>query len=730
MAKRKTTASNPTAAPRAAASKRDRRSNSVLRYVLVSGLILFFASLIVRSALKTTVWEREAWNQKANKGLSRVDTIAPLRGDILAANGAVLATNVNSYNVRIDFKSSQFMDSEFRRMLPALADTLALLHGIRSAAEWQQRLEAQVNRPKDQRSHHFLLLADLTHQQAEAVKGYPFFRLSKNPNRTGYVQEKKVKRIYPYGAMARRSVGRVSELKNGHLRGYSGLEYALDSLLYGRPGVYKKVPLTRNIVNWTDVPAQNGYTLTTTIDVAMQDIVEHELINQLQEVEGEWGTCILMEVNSGDIKAISNFERDSTGAYIEAQNHALLGYEPGSVMKAISMVIALEDGFAPDIHKVYNCPQGYVFGGGKGIRDHTPAQCEVYRFLEVSSNIGMTKLVAPHFADNPNRYRERVAQLGLLDRFNTGIAGERPAYFPTLDPKRGWLNTLARQTYGYCAQIPPLYTCAFYNAIANDGKFVRPRLISKIRTPRGDSIIPVSYVRPQICSPENAQLMREMLLRVVYGDKGTARRVMRDPLVKIAGKTGTSSVAIERKRTPGQKPTAADSVDKARPSGYNEQENRFAFCGFFPYDNPRYTCMVMISRPNPRFRNAALVSGTVLKGIARKMYSRGMLGNKSEYRDGTPSQGSQPTVYATTGAQSANVKGMLGTTTARRIVTQTTAQGVPDVTGLGLRQALVALENAGYNVTYTGSGYVSSQSPPGGTLAGKGTKVNLTLVNQ
>lgn len=703
--------------------KNTRRAQILWRYTIVSVLTLLFAGLITNSAIKTTITNAEAWNEKAGKDLSRVDTIAPHRGDILAADGSILATNVNFYNIRIDFQSSKFMDDKFRAALPSLADTLAAYHPSHSRDEWKNIFEKEINKPKAERKKSFLLLRNLTYDESERVKQYPFFRESKNPNRTGYVREVKLKRCYPYGDMARRSVGRVSERPNGEIRGLSGLEYALDSLLYGYPGVYKKVPLTKNIVNWTDVPARDGLTLKTTIDIAMQDIVETELNNMLDSTKAEWGTCVLMEVATGDIKAISNLERDSTtGKYIEAQNYALLGYEPGSVMKTISMVIALEDGFVKDINEVYNIGGSYVFGGGSPIRDsHSPAQLPVSRFLEYSSNIGMTKLVAPHFKEDPNGFRERIAQMGFLEPLNTGIAGERPPYFPKLYKDYGWLVSLGRQTYGYASQIPPLYTCAFYNAVANDGRFVRPRLVSAIRTASGDSILPVSYVRERICSEKNAATVRSMLHEVVYGKGGTAK-MLKDSLVRIAGKTGTSKVAVEVKRD------SSGKVVNQVPKGYIEGQYRLTFCGFFPYEAPKYTCIVMISRPAPQFRSAGGTSGMVLKGIARKMYSRGMLGNSSDYRAGNKApDGPRPTVYASDSKKTENIKKMIGAKAVDRIVSPSQKGGVPNVAGLGLRQAVEVLENAGYEVDIKGCGYVASQSPVPGSPARKGSRVKLTL---
>lgn len=700
-----------------------------LRYWLVAAMLGFFAFMIVRSAYNTTVVHVDDWNAKANRYLERIDTILPERGDILACDGSVLATNLTYYTLRMDFGSSRFMKKEFLESLDSLCDTLAANYPHYTRKEWKKRLEAQVNVPDSVRSrrHNFTLLRNLSHAQVQAVKKYPFFRRSPNRNRTGLTVEGRARRCYPYGDMARLSVGFVSERPDGQVHGGAGLEYALDSLLYGTPGTARHVPLTRAITNWVDVPPVPGYTLTTTIDVGMQDIVENELNNMLVTTEADWGTAILMEVATGDIKAISNLERDTiSGKYIEAMNRALQGFEPGSVMKTISMVVALEDGFVTNLEQTYPIGHSFVYGGGSPIRDsHSPAYLPVSRFLEYSSNIGMTKLVAPHFAHDPNAFRERLRQLGFLDRFHTGIAGETTPYFPPLDLKAGGLVSLGRQTYGYASRIPPLYMCAFYNAVANDGRFVRPRIVSRISRNGVDSILPVTYVRDSICSPRHARQVRQMLHEVVYGQGGTAKMLKSD-IVEIAGKTGTAKLTYEDLRRPG---TPRDTTKKV-PTGYMEGRYRLAFCGFFPYEHPKYTCMVLISRPAPQYRGAGYTSGMVLKNIALSMYSRGLLDNASDFRtDAEAPLATVPMVHANADSRRTKALGrMLGTKTMH--TTRTPAKidgGVPDVLGLSVRDAVNAVETAGYNVNVIGTGYVTAQNPPAGTRAKRGTRVVLAL---
>lgn len=720
-----------------------------LRYSLFAGFVLWCAFYIFSTAYGTTVTHREDWVKKANDELLREDIIYPQRGEILADDNSVLATNLTYYTLRMDFGAASFQEKQFRLSLDSLCDSLAKYFPERDKETWKTGLEAQLKPKKNKRSHCYTLVRDISYSDKETIKRtWPFFHIWSNPNKTGLTVEERMRRSYPYGEMARRSIGRVGQTKEcAEIHGISGLEKALDSLLYGIPGKAKKVPLTHKIANWTNVPPRHGYTLHTTINVGMQDIMDQELNAVLSEIEAEWGAAILMEASTGDIKAISNLERDSvTGTYQESMYHVLQGFEPGSVMKTISMVVALEDGFVTDLDQVYQIGGGYVFGSGKPIRDtHSPATLPVRQFLEYSSNIGMTKLVAPHFADDPNSFRERLRRMGLLDRFNSGIAGEEVPYFPTLDKKTGGVTTLGRQTYGYGSRISPLYMCAFYNAIANNGVFVRPRIVSSLRLQDGtDSILPVTNVRDRICSPEHAAQVREMLRRVIYEKGGTAKMLKSD-LVEICGKTGTAKVTYEL--TAKQKKDWMEALKKARTredsiaarpvvsSGYREGHYRLAFCGIFPYDKPQYTCMVLISDPKPGVRSAGYTSGMVLKRVAEKMYSRGMLGNSSDFRkeaDGTPvaARGTTPVLYA--GMSRARMDKVTETLGAKGVSSlrqpPLAAKGtVPDVRGLSVRDALERLEKAGYTVRVSGSGYVADQHPAAGTRARKGATVGLRL---
>ena len=653
------------------------------------------------------------WNEKARKQLEKVDTILPERGDILSDKGYILATNLRYYTVRVDFRCDNFKQNEYLANIDALADSMAANFPVRTRDEWRKRLEQPLKTERNKRPRAWPLISNISFLDLQKIKSFPFFNIG-NANKTGMTVESVMRRSNPYGAMARRSVGGVGQTTEcREIHGRYGLEMALDTLLYGVPGLAKKIALTKDIVNWTDVAPVRGYNVRTTIDIQLQDIVENELNRVLDSCSADWGCAILMEVETGDIKAISNLERSSSGrGYIEARNYAVEGFEPGSVVKTLSMMIAVEDGLIPDLDEVLPTGGGWAYAGGRPITDaHHSASIRVGDVLEQSSNIGMARIITRKYNDNPGAFYSRVKSLGFLEPMNTGIAGEVPPRFDSIANDRGGRIALSRMSYGYATEIPPLYTLAIYNAIANDGVFVRPRLVKEVKGAI-DSVMPISYMGDgRACSQRTAGILRQMLTNVVWGDHGTGR-FLRNNTVRIAGKTGTCYM-IEN-------------------GSYNQNKKRLAFCGFFPADNPKYSCVVLTCHPTKNYFGAATTSGQVLRNIALKLYSRGMLGNSSDYRSKTPSN-EAPTFYASAMGRKAydKVKSEFLLPSHRALKSPvTTSKGtLPDVKGYSLREALVALETAGYNISYSGSGYVRSMTPAAGTKVPRGSRVRLVLAN-
>ncbi|MDE7025790.1 MAG: transpeptidase family protein [Paramuribaculum sp.] len=685
--------------------KRENRQNILLRYAFILIFILLMAAAIVYKLIDNTVISAPEWNKKAMAELSRTETIQPERGNILASDGSVLATSLWFYTVRIDYRAEKFAEDTLRKYIAPLSDSLAKYFPVRNSKQWRAHLLKPLSKPNDKRSRHHKVMSNLSESECDMIARFPFFNVGK---RSGMIREKFLKRINPYGDMARRSIGGVGATKeNKEVHGISGLEKALDSLLYGKAGVAKKVPLTRKITNWVDTPAVNGFDIRTTIDIKMQDIVENELNKMLEFCNADWGVAVLMDVPTGDIKAISNLEKNPDGAgYIEGMNRAVLGYEPGSVVKTISMLLALEDGIVTNVNEVIPTGRSWAYAGGRPITDaHGVDAVTVGGVIESSSNIGMAKIITRRYDSHPGGFYSRLKEIGFLEPMNTGIAGERVPRVDSVPSDRGGRIALSRQSYGYATEIPPLYTLSVYNAIANGGKYVRPRLVSGLVGADIDTVFPVTYIRQRICSETNAEKLRNMLTSVVWGDHGTGRR-LRDKRVAIAGKTGTCYM-----------------IDNG---AYNTSRKRLAFCGFFPAEAPKYSCIVLTAAPKQNAMGAASTSGEVLKNVALKMYSRGMLGPGPNYRSG---EKSAPTMYASHDkhsqsciAQNLNIAQHHVLRNPKKV-----KKGVPDVHGFGVREAILELEKAGYNARFSGTGYVAGQYPSPGSNATAGAVVHLKL---
>lgn len=695
--------------------KNSNKQHILLRYLLVIAMILVLASMIVYNMVNISVVHAKEWNDKADSLLTQETKLEPERGKILSDNGSVLAANLNFYTARIDWKVERFKDKAFKQSLDSLCDSLAaFMPGKKSAAEWKRDLTAQFEAKK---SSVYPLFTGLTHSQFVRLKSFPFLKLNRNYN--GFYSDPYVKRVKPFGTMAARSIGNISEeVRHEGQHGRSGLEMALDSLLYGVPGINRRIQLTNKIVDWESTPAVPGYDITTTINVQMQDIVENELYKICKETDAEWGTCVLMEVATGEIKAISNLERDG-GDYYEGVNNAVLGYEPGSVMKPISMMVALEDGIVGDINTPIPTGSVWIYGGREINDPHGAAALSPRQIIEMSSNIGMSKIIVKKYGSNPGGFRERLEQMGFFEPFKSGIGGEQEPVIAKLGNTNADKVALTRMAYGYTTLIPPLHTLAIYNAIANDGKYVRPHLVKKLSRPGSnvDSIVPVTYIRQQVCSPENAEKLRTMLHDVVWGNRGTARKWVQDENVEIAGKTGTAYTV-------------------RRDGTYSEQK-RLAFCGFFPYKAPQYSCIVLMLGAN---RGAAASSGMVLRNVAAKMYARGLLGANDNLDDSsTPKRESTsktpyekvPTLYNTTSqSRIDNVKLFTGSPNAKVFGAKPqAASGVPNVHGMNIREAVYCLEKVGLNVRFKGIGRVTGQSLKAGSNFNRGAVINLYLAS-
>lgn len=698
------------------------RAHIILRYAFVGLCILLFSGKIAYNMIDTTVIHNEEWNKLAMRELSYTKPIPPVRGKLLAADGRVLAANRRLYTIRIDFTSEQFRFTEYKKAIPELADSMARYFPVRDRKGWEERLNEPLNlRARrgnnkaentriDRQLRSWPLLLKIEWTEVERLKTFPFFKI-KNSAKTGLVAEPTDDRVKPFGSLASRSIGIVAQDTSSTERhGRSGLEGSLDSLLYGVPGVSKKVALTKSIGNWTDIPAVPGYDVTTTIDIDMQDIVENELMKMLTINRADWGSAILMEVSTGNIRAISNFEYSSkTGNYEVCINRIFTPYEPGSVMKTVSMLIALEDGIVTGLNQSFPGHDGEWAYPNKSraiLDSHPMGWVPVSLILPNSSNIATAEMIMSRYRSNPSAFKQRLYDIGFGESLEVGIKGEK---LPFLKANPSAVD-LSRMAYGYTTAIPPIYTLTVYNAIANDGVMVRPRLYTRLERPDTVIEMPVTHVRDRICSEEHARMLQKMLRDVIEVPGATGYKVLHTCPIPIAGKTGTCYKVENRK--------------------YNTSKKRVAFCGFFPADNPKYSCFVFMEWPKVQYIGAASASGQVFKNIALKLHARGLLDNSSDYTLEThPGVKAQfNALPAGTAPYSAMPEALTLTSVAESTAPRQYGPGtVPDVTGLNLRHAVITLEEAGYNIKVTGEGTVKSQFPPGGTPAEAESEVILTL---
>lgn len=712
-----------------AKKKLNNRQHIMARYGCIVLMFLIGCACIVGKLSITTIVEAQEWNDRAAREMADTSVIYPTRGSILSSNGNILACNQTLYDVRVDLRHPKFtkIKPKVWASLDSLADSLdvyyprvkGLDHAIdpKSEDSWRFLFHSQfaINKLK-QRKKTATIGTKLTLEEYERIRKWPFFKdIKGESHRCPLYKEEHIIRVYPFGDMARLSIGRVYEdEKSGKVKGYAGLEMALDSLLYGKPGRARKVALTNGLSDWVDVPPVRGYDILTTIDIDMQDILEGELLKMCDSVGAYWGTAVLMEVNTGEIKAISNVERDSvTGEYVEAMNRAVQAYEPGSVMKTISLMVAFEDGLVKRVTDQVDCSpfqrtSDHAGGGMKTMK----------QVIETSSNTGIARVIFRKYDKDPQGFRKRLADMGFFEPMHSGIGGETTPRVPDLVPERDGRPVtmtarhldLARQAYGYNTEIPPLYTLAYYNAIANGGKLVRPHLVRALRDENGhDSILPVSYIRKQVCSPETAQKLKECLYEVVWGKRGTARAIQ-DDRVKVCGKTGTVM-----------------PFDYKKLHAYDQNKRRFAFCGFFPYDNPKYSCVVLMTT-DAHATSAGRGPGRVLLNTALKLFARGMLNDISTSYT-AENKASSVQLYGDTQGAPYIVSSGLNIAQARQMKVHKGTKGtVPDVSGLDAGTAVRELESRGITVErINGAGYVTSQSLKPGTPIAKGQKCSLWL---
>jgi len=689
-------------------------------YLCFIGMVLFGVAILARVFILQHV-EGSYWRGMADSLHTSYVSLAAERGTIYSEEGRMLSTSIPYFDIRVDFAADGLRENNgkiFKDNVDSLAYCLSQLFGDRSKREYKQLLREGYK----SRDRYYLLKRNVPFSQFRQLRRFPMFRLG--PNKGGMIAETKNKRINPFKLLANRTIGLAR--KNAQ---NVGLERTYDDYLKGVTG--KR--LMRRIAGGTYVPVEgydiepeNGHDIITTLDVNMQDIVETALMNMMVQNEAEHGTCILMEVKTGKIKAIANLGRQQDGSYWEDMNYALQVAEPGSTFKLATMIAILEDKYTTINGKV-DLNYGRWQVGRRTVYDSEPhhrTQVTVKQAFELSSNVGMAKLAHQYYYKRPNDFVAHLKKLRLDRPTGIDLIGEgRPVIKNT--SSRTWsATTLPWMAFGYEVLISPLQTCMLYNAVANNGKMMKPYLVNSIQE-YGQVVkaFEPTVVMDSICSQSTLRQVKKMLEGVVL--EGTAKR-LRTPYYSFAAKTGTALVANGKR-------------------GYADKIYQSSFAGYFPANDPQYTCVVVIkNKPHAARFYGASVAGPVFREVADKLYAIAVEKQKPlqtrvqidsalalKAGKGTEWQEILNTLHLPWQGKVSSISWVSAEVNDRQqIALQPVKQvkgAVPDVTGMGLKDALYLLENAGLRVEIRGVGKVSSQSIPGGTKIGKDKKIIIEL---
>lgn len=704
----------------------NNRKVILIRTYTAFAFMCVFAAAIVAYLFKIQFKEREHWVSMSKNLSTTIQTIEPARGTIFAIDGSVLATSLPIYDLRLDGKAPGFAKKEiFDNQVDSLSLLLAQLFGDRSKAEYK-RILTSVRKRKDR---YYLLKRKITYPEMKAVKDFPIFRMGKYKG--GLTIEEKNKREKPFEYLAERTIGYS-------VKGVQpvGLEGAFNKELSGKEG--KRV--MQRIAGGTWIPvndeeqveARNGNDIYTTIDVNLQDVATHALRRTLVTNDAEWGTAILVEVKTGEIRAIANLTRVAEGEYTEQYNYAVgESLEPGSTFKLTSMLSLLEDKKVKmtDLFDTENGEKRYFANavmydsekGGHGVVTFQHA-------FEISSNVAISKAIYQHYRSNPSQFYNHLERLHLTKPLGLQITGEGKPRIKHPKDKDWYGTTLPWSSIGYEVKVTPMQVVTLYNAVANNGVMVKPFFVKRISN-AGKLIkeYQPQIIEQRIASPETIKNLRIMMEGVVLRGTGSS---LKNPNYTIAGKTGTALVADGRR-------------------GYSKPVYRSSFCGYFPADNPQYTCFVMVNAPSKGVYYGGAVAGPVFKEIADKVYANShnlhgdiklVLNNQSN---------TSTNVRAAHKQQLEVVLNKLGQPTSKNDTTEENgsewAQAIvskdgakissrkytknlmPDVIGMGLKDALYLLENEGLQVEVVGVGKIKEQSIPAGSAVNKGLKVTIKL---
>lgn len=718
------------------------KSNRILFcYFFIVLLLGLVAIGVLTRACKTTFVEKEIWLKLAETMERPNRLVYPSRGNIYSSNEKLMATSVPCYYLYIDFNADCFSNPTKKwnsrdtflysksNGVDSLAVYLSRKLKNRTPAGYKSYL---LNGMKKKGRQFPVFEGKVSYSDLKEIKKYPFFRLGRY--KSGFYTREMVERQKPFGTLASRTIGdtfRDIDPKTGLTKGKNGLELQYDTLLHGVAGLNSVRRVGGGWTNVVEVEPEEGLDIHTTIDINIQDITEKSLVDMLKKIDAASGTAVVMEVETGEVKAITNMGRIREGVYGETVNHAVADEtEPGSTFKVASIMVALEDGVCQPGDTV-NTGNGIYMYKGARMTDHNNnkggyGRISVEQAIWYSSNIGVAKVILKGYEKDPGKYVDGLYRLGLSEDLRLGIPGAGRAKIRRPDDTlRYWSKTtLPWMSFGYETQIPPIYTLAFYNAIANNGKMIRPIFVKEIlRNGKTVQSFSTEVIRESICSQRTLNIVRDMLLGVV--EKGTGKAVHSE-YVRIAGKTGTAQIA----------------------SGgvYKKAGHQVAFCGYFPADDPKYSCIVVIRQPRNGYPSGGTMSGGVVKAIAEKVYAshiafavRGLKRDSTAVMLPMAKAGDRDALEYVLDRLDIDVD--TDSTDTRWIVAKRVDEEevvklkdivireglVPNVVGMGAKDAVYLLESAGLRVALNGLGRVSSQSISPGARVSKGQTVSLTL---
>ncbi|SHG62700.1 cell division protein FtsI (penicillin-binding protein 3) [Winogradskyella jejuensis] len=647
-------------------------TNILNRLYFVAGCMFVFALAVVFKLCSIQFVHGEKYRAMAQKRAVKYFDIPANRGNIYSADGSLLAMSIPKYDIAIDAVTSS--EKNFKKYIKPLCDSLATFTGKPSNS-----FELKIKKARETEDQYLALLRNLSYSEFIRVRNFPLFRLG--AVRGGFVYNQTTKREHPMGGIAERSIGYERIDENNYatrvgIDGAFGKDY-----LRGKNGKRLKQKIGKGewkpLRDANEIEAKDGYDIYTTIDVNIQDIAHHSLLGQLEKYEADHGCVVVMDVKTGEIKAISNLGRNREGKYYERLNYAVgESHEPGSTFKVMAMMAALEDKVI-DTSTVVDTKNGSKRFYGRTIYDSGAGHGKISaaKALEVSSNIGLATIIDDNYKDNPEKFLKRLRQWRLNDTLGVSIIGEGIPDIPHPGASNWSRNALPSISYGYNMELTPLQTLAFYNAIANNGQLIKPRFLRAVKEfDRDIEVFEKEVLVDKICSEQTLSKIKDILKNIVV--RGTGKKLYSDTF-SMAGKTGTAW------------------TDYADIEAWRKDKKYVSsFAGYFPADNPKYSCIVVIHKPSTKVGfYGADVSGPVFKRIAQKIYTDTPLIDEIQ----------------TVEFENAQV---VEDFEKFNSVSNTYKTIMPDLVGMPAMDAIAFLENMDVNikVKLNGSGRIKSQS--------------------